>query len=124
MQRRTFVTTSTALAMSLAMTGRLLAAGRKGSFKGASGHTTTGGVTLKDGVITLESDFSLDGAPDPRIGLGNKGKYAANTDFAVLKSNTGEQAYKIPANLNPADYDTVFIWCRKYSVPLGHARLK
>ena len=48
-----------------------------GTFVGASDHITTGGVSVvsNDGVvqIVLADDFSLDGAPDPRVGLGNAG---------------------------------------------------
>ena len=45
-----------------------------GTFTGASDHITTGGVkiikTANGGaVVILDSDFSLDGAPDPRVGF-------------------------------------------------------
>jgi hypothetical protein len=124
MNRRTFIASTAALALTPALSLPALAGGRKGTFKGQKGHITTGGVTVKDGKIILESNFSFDGAPDPRVGLGNGGKYAKNTDFAVLKKDKGKQSYTVPSNLNVADYDTVVIWCRKFSVPLGYAKLK
>ena len=124
MNRRTFIASTAALALAPAFSLPAFAGGRKGSFKGQSNHITTGGVTVKDGKIILESNFSFDGAPDPRVGLGNGGKYAKNTDFAVLKKNTGKQSYKIPSNIDVTQYDTVVIWCRKFSVPLGYAKIK
>jgi hypothetical protein len=98
-----------------------------GSFKGASGHVTSGQVEVvntADGwEIRLKDDFSLDGAPDARVGFGSSGKFAAATDFEPLRSNTGAQVYKVPAGLDPDAYNEVYIWCRQYSVPLGVAKL-
>ncbi len=124
MQRRTFLASAAALATTVAFSIPSYAAALKGKFKGDSNHVTKGAVTVKDGVITLENSFWFDGAPDPRVGLGKRGKYIKGTDFAVLKKNAGKQKYKIPAKLAGKDYDTVVIWCRKFSVPLGHAKLK
>jgi len=99
---------------------------RSGNFTGASDHVTKGKVEvlkMSDGyVVKLGSDFSLDGAPDPKLAFG-KGS-AKPAIFAVLKSNNGEQTYKVPASINPDEYDTFYIWCEKYSVPLGVTSLK
>ncbi|MEX0286160.1 MAG: DM13 domain-containing protein [Paracoccaceae bacterium] len=115
----------TAAALSLAA---LPAMAGTGTFKGLSNHITTGGVTVeeRDGgyVIVLHGDFSFDGAPDPRVGFGNGGKFVDGTDFEVLKSNSGEQVYKVPAGINASQFSDVFIWCRKFAVPLGVAALK
>ncbi len=124
MNRRTFIASTAALALAPALSLPAFAAGRTGKFKGQKGHVTKGAVTVKDGKIILESSFWFDGAPDPRVGFGKGGKYSKNTDFAVLKKNTGKQTYKVPSNLNADDYDTVVIWCRKFSVPLGYAKIK
>jgi hypothetical protein len=40
-----------------------------------------------------------------------------------LRSNSGAQAYKVPEGIDPDAFDEVSIWCRKYSVPLGVAKL-
>jgi len=124
MNRRTFIASTAALALTPTFSLNAFAGGKAGKFKGQSNHVTKGGVTVKDGKIILENSFWFDGAPDPRVGLGKGGKYLANTDFAVLKKNSGKQTYKIPSNLKDKDYDTVVIWCRKFSVPLGYAKLK
>ena len=46
-----------------------------GDFRGATGHATSGGVSIvkrADGgySVVLGDDFSFDGAPNPRVGLG------------------------------------------------------
>ena len=99
-----------------------------GTFTGDNNHITTGGVEIVKAAgggweIHLKEDFSLDGAPDPRVGLGKGGKFTEGTDFEVLHNKTGAQVYKVPADINPEEFDTVFIWCRKFSVSLGHASL-
>lgn len=124
MKRRTFLVSSSVVAFSLLAPAVAFAAGRKGKFKGDNNHVVTGGVTVKDGKIILANDFVFDGAPDPRIGLGKRGKYSKNTDFAVLKKDTGSQTYKVPASINVDDYDTVIVWCRKFSVQLAHAKIR
>ena len=100
---------------------------RTGEFTGLSNHITKGSVTVVkvDGgyELRLEGDFWFDGAPDPRVAFGKDGKFVDATDFEVLRSNTGEQVYKVPAGVDPADFTDVFIWCRKFSVPLGVAAL-
>lgn len=98
-----------------------------GTFVGKSGHIASGTATVekRDGgyVIILGSDFQFDGAPDPRVGFGNNGKFAPGTDFEVLRSDSGQQVYKVPANFDAESFSDVYIWCRKFSVPLAAAAL-
>lgn len=124
MDRRTFIGSTAAVAASAAFSIPAFAASKSGKFRGQSNHVTKGSVTVKNGKIVLENSFWFDGAPDPRVGLGKSGRYIKGTDFAVLKKNSGKQTYSIPASLKGKDFDTVVIWCRKFSVPLGYARLK
>lgn len=97
-----------------------------GEFEGASKHVTTGGVTIRqaaDGFyVTLEDDFSLDGAPEPRLGFGDP-DYVVETQFSELKSKTGHQSYKLPEGFDPMAYQTIYVWCEKFEVPLGVATL-
>ncbi|MGB0410509.1 MAG: DM13 domain-containing protein [Pikeienuella sp.] len=102
---------------------------KQGAFTGASDHITTGGVkivkTANGGaVVILDSDFSLDGAPDPRVGFGSDGVYADASDLGALISKTGVQVYIVPPSVNVDDFNEVYIWCRKFSVPLGVAALR
>ena len=99
-----------------------------GTFTGASDHITTGAVEVvknADGshTIVLGDDFSLDGAPDPRVGLGKDGFYNGNTDSGVLGSLTGGQSFVVPAGVDVSQFNEVYIWCEKFSVPLGVAKL-
>lgn len=99
-----------------------------GTFTGASDHITTGAVEViknADGshTIVLGEDFSLDGAPDPRVGLGQNGFYDGNTDSGKLGNLTGSQSFTVPASVDISKFNEVYIWCEKFSVPLGIAKL-
>jgi len=100
---------------------------KSGKFKGASNHVTTGSVSIKKKgggwVLVLGKDFTFDGAPDPKWAFGNKG-VDKKTIFAPLARNNGAQTYKIPANIDPTKYKKVILYCEKFSVPLGVAKLK
>lgn len=115
-----------ALALAMASPMAAYAGNQKGTFTGASDHITTGGLTIvktADGgaVVILDSDFSLDGAPDPRVGFGKDGAYAEATDLGALQNLTGVQVYVVPASVNVDDFNEVYIWCKQFSVPLGLA---
>ncbi len=98
-----------------------------GIFSGRSDHVTTGGVSItgKAGnyTLVLASDFSLDGAPDPVVGFGNGGVFAAGSVVGKLQALTGTQAYALPADFDPAAHGEVYVWCDQFSVPLGVAAL-
>ena len=100
----------------------------EGGFHGASGHVTTGHVVIRNTeagpVVELAPDFNFDGAPDARVGFGKSGTFDPNSDLGALESNHGKQTYAVPANIDPSQYDEVYIWCRKFSVPLGVAKLQ
>ncbi len=99
-----------------------------GKFVGASNHVTTGGVTViktdSGTIVVLEGDFSLDGAPDPKLGFGKNGSYDGKSKIAHLAKNTGLQIYKVPASVDPKSYNEFYVWCQKFAVPLGVAKLK
>jgi hypothetical protein len=101
---------------------------KTGSFHGASSHVTQGDYTISkqaDGsyVITLEDNFSLDGAPDPSVGFGKDGKYSKATYLGNLKYLKGKQSFTIPASVDLSKFNEVYIWCAKFTVPLGVAPL-
>ncbi|NET58309.1 MAG: DM13 domain-containing protein [Symploca sp. SIO2E6] len=95
-----------------------------GTFEGRSDHEVTGGVTVlktdSGTIVVLESDFYLDGAPDPKLGFGKDG-YDPSTKFSHLESNTGTQVYVISEDINPDQYNEIWVWCEKFNVPLGVA---
>ncbi|WP_371397165.1 DM13 domain-containing protein [Fretibacter rubidus] len=98
-----------------------------GQFEGRSDHITTGTAKIiqtADGYeLVLGGDFYLDGAPDPVIGFGSNGEYDASTQFTELKKKRGTQTYELPAGFTPGAHSQVFVWCEKFSVPLGVATL-
>ncbi len=99
-----------------------------GTFVGASDHITTGGVTITENAdgtstVTFDSSFSLDGAPDPHVGFGKDGKFANGASLGELKQITGTQSYIVPANIDISDFNELYIWCLKFAVPLGVAKL-
>lgn len=118
-----------ALGLGLALVATVSWAGGAGggTFKGLSNHETRGAVEVvqtSDGwEIHLKDSFWFDGAPDPRVGFGKNGKFVDPTDFEPLRQNAGAQVYKVPAGINPEEFDEVYIWCRKFSVPLGVAQI-
>ena len=97
-----------------------------GAFEGRSEHVTTGDVTIyksDDGYyVVLEENFSLDGAPDPTLGFGNP-DFIAETQFSALNKIKGYQSYKLPEGVDPLSYETIYVWCEQFSVPLGVATL-
>ena len=125
--RRQFLTLSTGLAAAAVVTGTLPAIAdtkaRTGRFSGRSNHVTKGETQLNDRSVVLQSDFSLDGAPDPRVGLGKNGRYDPKTDLGALKKLTGKQSYRVGGGIDASAYNEVYIWCRKFNVPLGVAKL-
>ena len=98
----------------------------RGTFVGKSKHVTTGHASIgrvgKQWVVILEDDFTFDGAPDPHVALGRDG-YDKNASLALLSSNNGKQVYAIPASMDVADFNEIWIWCNKFAVPLGGAKL-
>ncbi len=133
MGRRSFARAMLVLGFAAAVVAAPVAAAAQdqvlasGEFRGKSGHAASGGVsvlkTATGAVVVLGPDFKFDGAPDPKLGFGKNG-YVKSTQFSPLKSNSGEQSYDIPAAIDPADYTEVWVWCEKYSVPLGVATLQ
>lgn len=99
-----------------------------GQFEGRNKHVTTGTVKIeRQGdrhTVVLERNFSLDGAPDPTLGFAKGGKFDKSTEFTQLKSNTGRQVYQLPASVDPSKFDEFVVWCSKYSLKLGVAKLK
>ena len=98
----------------------------RGSFVGASDHATTGHASVfrSNGkwYISLANDFTFDGAPDPKIAFGSNG-FRQDAILAPLQANAGASVYEVPATLDVGDYNEIWLWCEKFSVPLGIAKL-
>lgn len=98
----------------------------RGTFTGKSNHVTTGHGSIarvgKQWVVILEGDFTFDGAPDPKVALG-AGGFRKDAILSPLQANAGEQVYVIPAGLDVANFNEIWIWCEEFNVPLGVASL-
>ncbi|MBM7067236.1 DM13 domain-containing protein [Actibacterium sp. 188UL27-1] len=127
--RRTFLASAAAIpaAASLSIIPNAVSAMGRGTFRGASNHVTRGSVAIvsRDGrnYVQLGNDFFFDGAPDPWVALGRNG-YARETRMSKLAKTSGAQLYRIPANLDLSKYNQVYLWCERFSVPLGVANLR
>ncbi|NTS78181.1 DM13 domain-containing protein [Catenovulum sp. SM1970] len=99
----------------------------KGEFKGMSGHVAKGDVTITKGdngyTLKFADNFWFDGAPDPRLGFGHA-KYWPKTEFAKLTHLRGEKEYQFPLSSELENYQTFWIWCEAFSVPIGQVNLK
>ena len=99
-----------------------------GVFSGLAGHNAGGTAKLikidNEYYVRFEDDFTVTNGPDLFVHFGKDGEYAASARLGALKGNIGGQNYKVPAELNPADFNEVWIWCRSFFVPFGKAELK
>jgi hypothetical protein len=97
---------------------------RSGSFRSLA-HTTTGTARVTGNTLRLE-DLKTDNGPDVVVWLsaGDEGAYADDfVDLGSLKGNKGNQNYVIPDGTDLDRYDTVVIWCRRFTVGFGAAEL-
>jgi hypothetical protein len=100
-------------------------------------HPTSGKATilvLADGkrFVRLE-DFRTSSGPDVIVILSStpptEDSLGAYDDRALLilgelKGNIGNQNYEIPAGVDLADYRSIVIWCRRFSVGFGVAPIE
>ncbi|WP_367318401.1 DM13 domain-containing protein [Streptomyces sp. HUAS ZL42] len=101
-------------------------------------HTTSGTVKLvrlADGshIVRLENLDTSNG-PDLRVWLTDAPVKAGKAGWHVfddgqhvslgkLKGNKGSQNYAVPADIDPARYTSVSIWCDRFDVSFGAAEL-
>jgi hypothetical protein len=123
MHRRSFLTFA-ATGLAVLPTTKLLAAGhgRVGTFTGAARYGIGGSGELVGNRVNLLDDFVFGSAPDPKVALGRDG-YDATTLMGPLKSTSGASSYTLPAGIDPSGYDEIWIWCERFNVPLGVAKL-
>lgn len=129
----TLTHTNTANASNIGEPGRIFQTAAKvtplasGQFSGRSDHITEGQVTLEKTAagyqLVFAADFDLDGAPDPVVALGNSETFVAANKIGKLKNKSGRQVYQLPAGFTPEQFSEVYVWCEKFSLPLGVAKL-
>lgn len=75
-----------------------------------------------DGTHILRLD-NLDVANGPDLRVRLLGPNGASLDLGGLKGNKGNQNYALPADFDPAKYDTADVWCRAFKVQFIKAAL-
>jgi len=99
-------------------------------------HWGKGGVSIYQqgnlNEVYLESDFEVGPGPAYHVYL-SSGKdirnnddfnSAVNTDIAILKSFEGSQIYKVSSgSLDPAQYNSVVVWCMAFNQLITSAKL-
>jgi len=104
--------------------------GLTAAFRGAGSYPASGSyalATAQGGLsLTTSKDYSHDAkAPDVYVVLSKGTKVAAGSSLYLgkVKSPKGSQAFVIPADARTAGYDTVVLWCKKFSLLVGSAPL-
>lgn len=98
-------------------------------------HWGRGSVTLLqasggDRIVYLEKDFEVGPGPDFRVYLvrheaprTKDDVRAGFRDLGGLMSFSGSQIYRIPADVDLAEYRSVVVWCRAFSQLISPATL-
>ena len=99
----------------------------EGTFEGIGLHNAEGTarlIQIEDKFyIRFEDDFQVTNGPDLFVHFGKDGKYVAEARLGALKGNVGGQNYEVPNNINPRDFNEVWVWCRAFSTPFAKAKI-
>jgi len=98
-----------------------------GMLVGSEGHHAAGQAALDMGmgnetVLTL-SDIDVDKVPDGRVYLTKGGDRMHGVELGRLNQFSGTVSFDVPPGVDPEDFDTVVIWCKKFNVEIGRAAL-
>jgi hypothetical protein len=99
-----------------------------GTLKGLAGHFGRGGASvyrLPDGTffVRLEA-IETPRAPAVFVYLVPKPGQTGpdgGVDLGALKGNQGSQNYMVPPGVDVSKYQTVLLWCRRFSTPIAAA---
>jgi hypothetical protein len=113
----------------------LFAALRTGRFQSGA-HETQGVATVHDvgdgrRILRLTS-FRTSNGPDDHVYLvaapvvtnDESVQRAEIEDLGALKGNLGDQNYEVPERVDLSRYQSVSIWCKRFSVSFGSASLR
>jgi hypothetical protein len=99
-----------------------------GSFVSREHDTSGRALVLGDGsgqrFLRFE-EFATSNGPDLNVYLvdSSTGDVSDFVDLGNLKGNVGDQNYEVPAGTDLSRYDTVVIWCVRFSANFGDAVL-
>jgi pentapeptide MXKDX repeat protein len=99
-----------------------------GTFAPVGGHRAAGTFAFADEggrtVLKLDSDFSVEGAPDLYVVLSAGDGLSPGAVFlGKLSKFSGAQTFEIPSGTRLQDFNHVVLWSRKDKVALGAASL-
>ena len=102
---------------------------RTGSFTGKNGYTAKGGVTITKNakgqtIIALDNKYKFVGdPPDIKLAFGNKKSDAKrNLVHSKLTHKSGAATFVVPKGAD-ANLGNLYIYCERYNVILGSAKL-
>lgn len=100
-----------------------------GEFGTIDKETTGRAIVLGNGTgqrFLRFEEFSTGNGPDLDVWLLNSstGDMSDHVDLGELRGNVGEQNYEIPEGVDLSVYDTVVIWCERFSSAFGDALLQ
>ena len=95
-------------------------------------HHGKGRVSIYEHTVFLEPDFEVGPGPAfhvylvPKAGIRSSSdlKDVTFVDLGGLRAFKGSQRYSIPAGVDPKDYQSVVIWCERFSVLISPADLR
>ena len=94
-------------------------------------HYGKGRATIYEDLVRLEDDFEVGPGPKFHVYLvpeadvrpGTNVEETMFVDLGRLKAFTGSQNYRVPAGVNPRDYQSVVIWCEQFNVLISPAAI-
>ena len=95
-------------------------------------HWGKGSVEVYEDVVFLKDDFEVGPGPAFHVYLVPKEEVRTSADvrdtmyidLGKLRAFKGSQRYEIPAGVDLANYPSVVIWCRQFSVLISPADLQ
>ena len=86
-------------------------------------HPASGNVSLTKEALKLEN-FDISQAPDARLILTTNFDEPTGIRIGPLKNFTGtDDAYSIPEGTDLSTIDSIVVWCDKFNVSIGSAKL-
>ena len=84
-------------------------------------------IQTGQGIILRLENLRTSNGPDVRVYLSTRtsGQVGVgDLQVAPIKANLGSHNYLLPAGSDVSKYDSVVIWCERFSVGFGHAVLR
>lgn len=99
-----------------------------GSFSSENNYAAEGTARVIESknrfYVALGDDFNIGRARSATLCFGNDGEFDTFTIFTQIEERDGAQVYRVPAGINPMNYNELYIWSdRRNGEVIGVARL-